>query len=87
MSGTIVHGGDQPEHRCDLPPVPTYEHPPTQTSGFQTVEVLNAVAECSVCGRLYVSREDPDAWGFHLRWVPLRWWHRRARRNLRGARS
>lgn len=85
MSAELIHPGDEPEHRCDLPPIPTCEHPPTQTDGFKLVDVVNAIAACAICGRLYVSREDEEAWGFHARWVPLRWWHLRARRNLRAA--
>lgn len=70
MSGELLHPGDEPRHVCDLP----------------RVDKVNAVARCGECGALYVSRTDPDAWGDHPAWVPLRWWHRRARRNLRATR-
>ena len=79
----LLYAGDEPPHRCDLPGVPDREQPATQTRGSQFVPVINAVAVCKVCGRRYVSREDFEGYGDPVRWVPLHWWHFKARRNLR----
>jgi hypothetical protein len=78
----IVAEGDRAPHECDLPGVPR--------DGYGGLR-LNAVAECSTCGRLHASRAGtvPTARPYWVRhtvvWKPLRWWHRRARRNLRRA--
>lgn len=70
MNDGIVAVG-RPVHRHDLPEIPVHD-------GYL---VENSVAECSGCGRLFVSR-----WGeWGVDWVPLRWWHRTARANLRAA--
>lgn len=45
--------------------------------------VENTVAECS-CGRLWVLRWVDDDWMGVNVWFPLRWWHRKALRGLRG---
>lgn len=68
----LLHEGDPPPHRHDAPRVPRGHHgEPTR----------NAVVRCRTCGRLLVSRWDGDPWSSGW-WIPLRWWHRRARRAL-----
>lgn len=69
---SLLLPGDPRPHTHELPSVP-YD-------GRWARE--NAVASCAGCQRLFVSREEPDGWGRTVRWVPLRWWHRRARREL-----
>jgi hypothetical protein len=78
----LLHDGDEPAHRCDLPEPPVYRYPQTPTAGPRTVERVNAVAACPRCGALWVTRPHPESLT-RTRWVPLRWWHRQARRNLR----
>jgi len=80
----IVLDGDRTPHFHDLPAVPTEEVPLTEgarAAGLtraRTRELANAVAACSGCGQLFVSR----AWDDGIGWVPLRWWHRKAKRKL-----
>lgn len=83
--------GDAAPHRHALPPVPSLDrwyprsdHDPELVK--VTDHLVNAVAECPGCGRLFVSRHGDDGWAGGVYWVPLRWWHRTARRNLRSAR-
>lgn len=77
MIGKLLVGGDPLPHVHQLPPIPI--------AGWflgRGIPLENAVAECA-CGRLFVSREDPDGWGRVVVWTPLRWYHRTARRKLR----
>jgi hypothetical protein len=78
----LLHDGDEPAHRCDLPKPPVYWHPETQTATARSEERVNAVAACPRCGALWVTRPHPESLT-RTRWVPLRWWHRQVRRNLR----
>lgn len=86
MSGELIVGGDPAPHRHVLPPVPsltrTYPEPDGTLKGHE-VQLENAVARCSGCGQLFVSREDPDGWGRQVYWTRLRWWHFRAKAKLR----
>lgn len=85
----LIAPGDPLPHEHDLPTVPIV--PVARFNGrdsvHETVKLENAVAECSTCHQLFVSREDPDGWGRVVRWVPLRWWHRRAWAKLRVERA
>lgn len=84
MSGELLVGGDAVPHRHDLPAIP-FDVVARPLGGGSTWrrERVNAVARCTSCGQLFVSREDPDGWGRVVRWVPLRWWHRKAWQKLR----
>lgn len=84
MSGLLADG-DRTRHLHDLPPVPTEQLEFNDATGKrveQTRRLVNAVAQCP-CGQLFVTRDDPDAWGDGVDWRPLRWWHRRAIAKLR----
>lgn len=65
--GRVHINGPQP-HRHLLPEQPEAE-------GLRP----GAVVECASCGRLFLL--DPIPW--ERTWVPLRWWHFRARRAVR----
>jgi hypothetical protein len=84
VSGLLAPGDPLP-HAHVLPPVPTVTVVvgPAELGMKREVAQVNAVAQCASCGRLFVSREDPDGWGRVVYWVRLRWWHRAARRKLR----
>jgi hypothetical protein len=84
--GELIVGGDAREHRCDLPEIPWIPEFVHVGGGHQEERkypLVNAVARCLGCGRLYVSREDPDGWGRYVYWARLRWWHRKAIAKLR----
>lgn len=84
VAGELLAPGDPLPHEHRLPTVPVQVRERfVGTWVTELVEQVNAVAACGSCGRLFVSREDPDGWGPSVRWVPLRWWHRRAHRKLR----
>lgn len=85
MAGELLASGDPLPRAHDLPPVPVTVQVigPASLGVRRDYQLVNAVARCSGCGRLFVSREDPEGWGPSVHWVRLRWWHRRARRKLR----
>lgn len=86
----LLTPGDPLPHTHELPPVPAVEDGwrfDGQVSYPNMVKLENAVAECATCHQLFVSREDPDGWGRVVRWVPLRWWHRKAWAKLRVERA
>lgn len=86
MSDELIVGGDAASHLHDLPVVPSIRRSVLNGAGslIEITQVLpNAVAQCLGCGRLFVSRDDPDGWGPTGQWVRLRWWHRKAQRKLR----
>lgn len=84
MSGELLAAGDPVPHRHELPEIPRASVPKFVGVWIAKDFVLeNAVARCGTCGRLFVSRVDPEGWGRVVCWVPLRWWHRTARRKLR----
>ena len=88
----LLAEGDPPPHVHDLPDLPYVTRTVRIVGGLvgssgwdiERREVLiNAVARCTGCRGLFVSRDDPEGWGPGGRWVPLRWWHRQAHRKLR----
>lgn len=82
MNGELLATGDPRPHRHDLPEIPAAFT--TGVNGGQVAwKQVNAVARCGTCGRLFVSREDPDGWGRVVYWARLRWWHRKAWAKLR----
>jgi len=89
----ILVTGDAAKHRHVLPAVPSLErwyprsdHDETPTKA--THYLVNAVAQCAGCGRVFVSRHiEDDGWTGGVYWTRLRWWHRTARRKLRERRE
>jgi hypothetical protein len=86
--GQLLAPGDAAPHRHALPQVPALErylplNDHTDELTKVTDRLVNAVARCPGCGRLFVSRKVDDGWTGGVCWVPLRWWHRAARRKLR----
>ena len=69
---TFIQRGDTPNHVCKLP--------------YSKEINVNAEVKCNECGKLSVAKTDPDAWGDYKKWVPLRWWHFKAKKNLRSIR-
>lgn len=88
MSGQLLAGGDAMPHYHALPPIPalTRHYPRSDvdpTPVEHTTYLVNAVARCSGCGLVFVSRSDFNAdYGPPVRWRRLRWWHRAAHRKL-----
>lgn len=84
MTGRLLRMGDPPPHRHDLPGIPTDNV--TRFVGVEIVEKrqrTGALARCSECGGLFVSREDPESWGRQVYWHPVPWWRWRLRREAR----
>lgn len=91
---SLLSRGDtgEDEHTHVLPSVPTAEFDRVNghgvaVGGTYRDAVRDAVADCSGCGRLFVTRLVDDGYSYSVQWVPLRWWHRRARRLLGGGRK
>lgn len=86
----LSRGADEASHVHELPDVPRATVPVTTDKGVHVPgsvgrlePVRDAVASCDGCGRLFVTRLADDGWTYEVQWVPLRWWHRNARRLLR----
>jgi hypothetical protein len=80
---SLLAEGDPIPHVHALPVIPSLvrHYPRSATDPTlveHTVYLRNAVARCCGCGGLFVSRQDPDAYGPGWYWAPLRWWHRKA---------
>lgn len=84
----LLAGGDAAPHGHLLPKIPSVERTYTNVRGEpkkETVLLENAVARCPGCGQLFVSRYSNGEWSNGVYWTRLRWWHRTAKKKLRGA--
>lgn len=57
---------------------------PHDSIGYGSTGVVDgSVVQCRICKRWYVSVGAYESLGPTSKWVPVRWWHRKARQLIR----